>query len=125
VAALERLDDPATVLERIASWAGPDGVVVLAVPHLRSPRALLARFTGPGSRIRRAITPAALRRRFARHGFQPAFEVFFEDPRQAATRRRLGLVRGRWQPAQAAVRLLSLGLLDAARTEYAVVLRRW
>ena len=121
---LELLPDPATVLERMAAWAATDGVVVIAVPNVRSPRALLAKLTPPRTAMRWAISPAALRRRFAAHGFRPTFEVFFEDPRQAATRRRLGLVRNRWQLAQAAVRLLSFGVLDAARTEYAVVFRR-
>ena len=121
---LEDLPDPATVVERFAAWAAIDGVVVIAVPHLRSPRALVAKLTPPRTAMRRAISPAALRRRLAAHGFRPTFEVFFEDPRQTATRRRLGLIRNRWQLAQAAVRVLSLGLLDAARTEYAVVFRR-
>jgi hypothetical protein len=93
------------------------------VPNLRSPRGLSARLLGR-TRLRRALTPHALRRRFASHGFTPICQVFYEDTEQAAWRRRVGLTRTRWTFAQAAVRLLSGGLLDAARTEYIAIFRR-
>lgn len=145
---LEHVDNPATLLNRFAEWTAPDGLVVLAVPNLRSPKSLITKLSPhrfhvwfrrrvlgvahagtPGhgpypTTLRRAITPALMIRRFAARGFAPVFHVYFEDAKQAAFRRRIGLIGWRWQAAQAAVRVLSLGLLDAARSEYAVVFRR-
>ncbi len=120
---LDNLEDPAPILDRFAEWAGADGLVVLAVPNLRSPRGLWVRLTGK-VRLRRALTPRALRRRFGDKGFTPVFQVYFEDGDQAALRRRLRLTHGWWKAAQAMLRVISLGMLDAARTDYVVVFRR-
>jgi SAM-dependent methyltransferase len=120
---LDEMPGPAAVLDRFAHWTAPGGLVVLSVPNLRSPRGLSARLLRR-TRLRRALTPQALRRRFAAHGFTPICQVFYEDTEQAAWRRRVGLTRKRWTFAQAAVRVLSCGLLDAARTEYIAVFRR-
>jgi hypothetical protein len=74
--------------------------------------------------VRRTISPRALLRRFAARGYTPVFQAYFEDPAQAALRRRVRLTGRRWHLAQAAVRIGSLGWLDAARSEYAVIFRR-
>lgn len=144
---LEHVDDPASLLERLADWTCSGGLVVLAVPNLRSPKALITKLTPhrfhvwfrrrlgypnagkPGfgpypTTLRRPISPRQLLRRFARHGYTPAFQVYFEDAKQQKFRQQIGLIGNRWQWAQAVVRVLSLGLLDAARSEYAVVFRR-
>jgi hypothetical protein len=121
--ALDDVSDPATMLECLASWAGQDGVIALAATNLRSPRGLVARLSGR-LKLRRALTPPAIRRRLSQHGFAPVFGAYFEHPAQGAARRRLRLTHRRWKVAQAAVRLLSLGLLDAARTDYLAVFRR-
>ena len=120
---LDNLEDPAPVLDRFAQWAGQDGLIVLAVPNLRSPRGVLARLTGK-ARLRRSLTPRAMRRRFADRGFTPVFQVYFEDADQATFRRRFKITHGWWKAAQALVRVCSLGILDAARTDYVVVYRR-
>ena len=120
---LDGLADPGPVLDRFAEWVGEEGLVVLAVPNLRSVRGLLARLRGR-TRLRQQVTPRAMRRRFAEHGFVPVFQCYYEDSDQVAWRRRLRITQGRWTLAQAAVRVLSLGLLDAARTDYIVVFRR-
>jgi hypothetical protein len=145
---LEHVHDPGTVLDRLADWTCAGGLVVLAVPNLRSPKSLITKLTPhrfhvwfrrrvlgypnagkPGygpypTTLRRPIAPRRLLRRFARHGYTPAFQVYFEDAKQLRLRQRIGLTGDRWQWAQAAVRILSLGWLDAARSEYAVVFRR-
>jgi hypothetical protein len=120
---LDEMPAPGTVLDRFAAWTAPGGLVVLAVPNLRSVRGLVSRLLRR-SRLRRSLTPKALRRRFASHGFAPVCQVFYEDTDQVAWRRRVRLVRKRWTFAQAAVRLCSLGFLDAARTDYIAVFRR-
>jgi hypothetical protein len=120
---LDDMPEPGPVLDRFAEWTADGGIIVLALPNLRSPRGLLLRL-GRRVRLRRALTPRALRRRFAEQGFTPVLQVYFEDAEQAELRRRLHLVGGWWSALQTAVRVLTLGLLDAARTDYIVVLRR-
>jgi hypothetical protein len=120
---LDGLPDPAPVLDRFADWTALDGLVVIAVPNLLSPHGLLMRLTGR-AKLRRPVSPGAMRRRFVDRGFAPVFQAYFEDTEQAARRRRLGLTRARWKVAQALVRILSFGLLDAARTDYIAVFRR-
>ena len=120
---LDGLTDPATVLDRFARWTAPGGLIVLGVPNLRSPRGVLARLLRR-TRLRRELTPAALRRRFGRHGFTTAFHAYYEDSDQIEGRQRLRLTDGWWRAARAVVRVLSLGALDAARTDYLVVFRR-
>jgi hypothetical protein len=120
---LDSLEDPATILDRFAQWTGEGGLVVVAVTNVRSPRGLAARLLGR-SKLRRHVTPTALRRHFAGRGFTALLQVYFEDASQAEGRRRLRLTRRRWAVLQVAVRVLSLGLLDAARTDYIGVFRR-
>jgi hypothetical protein len=120
---LENLNDAAPVVDRFAGWTAHGGLVVVGVPNLRSPRGLWSRLRGR-YRLRRALTPHALCRRFAENGFQPVLQVYFEDAGQASRRRRLHITRRRWKAVQFAVRVLSLGLLDAARTDYIAVFRR-
>lgn len=142
---LEHATDPAALLERLAGWTAPGGLLVLAVPNLRSPKALATKLTPhrfhvwfrrrvlgypnagrPGfgpypTTLRRAIAPARLCRRLAGCGLVPVFQVYFEDGKQAAVRRRLRLTGWRWRAVCAVVRLLGL---RAERTEYAAVFRR-
>jgi hypothetical protein len=120
---LDRLEDPATMLDRFAQWTGEGGLVVLAVTNVRSPRGLLNRLVGP-AKLRRHVTPTAVRRHLAGRGFTALLQVYFEDESQAEGRRRLRITRRRWSVLQVAVRVLSLGLLDAARTDYIGVFRR-
>jgi SAM-dependent methyltransferase len=120
---LENLADPAAVLDRIAGWTAQGGLVVIGVPNLRSPRGLWLRLRGR-CRLRRALTPDSMRRRFAANGFAPVLQVYFEDTAHASRRRRLRVTRGRWKAAQIVVRALTLGLLDPARTDYIAVFRR-
>jgi len=145
---LEHVDDPGDIMDRLAGWTAPGGVVVLVVPNLRSPKSVLTKLTPhrfhvwfrrrvlgfpnagrPGygpypTTLRREISPVALRRRFAESGLYPVFQVYFEDPKQVALRRRLRVTGWRWRIVRMLVRAVSLGRLDAARSEYAVVLRR-
>ena len=145
---LEHVDRPEVLLDRFARMIAPGGLVVLAVPHLYSPKSLFTKLTPhafhvwfrrrvlgfpnagkPGygpypTTLRRAIAPAAITALVARHDLAPVFEGYFEDDKQTRFRRRLRITGWRWSLARALVRALSLGLLDAARSEYVVVLRR-
>jgi SAM-dependent methyltransferase len=145
---LEHVDDPAALLDRFAEWTARGGLVVVAVPHLRSLKSLVTKLTPhrfhvwvrrrvlgypnagkPGfgpypTTLRRPIAPAAMVRRFAEHGYTPVFQIYFEDAKQARFRRQIRLTGRLWQLTQAVVRVASLGQLDAARSEYAVIFRR-
>jgi SAM-dependent methyltransferase len=145
---LEHARDPAGLLDRLGSWTAPGGLLVLAVPHLRTPKALATKLTPhrfhvwfrrrvlgypnagrPGfgpypTTLRGAIAPRRLTRRLAGHGLSPVCQLYFEDAKQAALRHRVRLTGWRWRLACALTRAVSLGALDAQRTEYAVVLER-
>jgi hypothetical protein len=120
---LDGLADPATMLDRFARWTAPGGLVVLGVPHLRSPRGLFARLRGR-TRLRRELTPAALRKRFDGHGFTRVFHLHYEDSDQVELRGRLRITGAWWRVLQIGVRVSTAGALDAARTDYLVVFRR-
>jgi SAM-dependent methyltransferase len=145
---LEHAHDPAGLLDRLARWTAPGGLLVLAVPHLRSPKALVTKLTPhrfhvwfrrqvlgfpnagrPGfgpypTTLRPATAPRRMTGRLAAHGLVPVFERYFEDTKQATLRRRVRLTGWRWRLACALTRAASLGALDAARTEYVAVFRR-
>ncbi len=120
---LDGLSDPASVLDRFTAWTAHSGLVVLAVPNPRSLRGLWLRMARRAP-LRKALTGSALRRRFTRAGFTPLLQLYFEDGQHAQRRRQLRLTGGRWRTVQALTRILSLGLFDAARTDYIAVFRR-
>jgi SAM-dependent methyltransferase len=145
---LEHVDRPDVLLDRFATWAAPGGLVVLAVPDLRSPKALLTKLTPhrfhvwfrrrvlgfpnagtPGygpypTTLRSAIAPRAIAERCAVHGLSAVFEASFEDGKQVSVRAKLRLTGWRWRAVRVVTRVLTAGALDAMRTEYVVVLRR-
>jgi len=71
---LEHLDDPASALERVRSWLGPGGLVLVGVPNVGS---LQARIAGPAwmhfdvPRHRLHLTPGGLHSLFDRSGLEP------------------------------------------------------
>jgi SAM-dependent methyltransferase len=71
---LEHMPDPAATLERVRSWLGPGGVVLVGVPNLDSLQAQLA---GPKwfhldlPRHRTHFTARGVRELFARTRFEP------------------------------------------------------
>lgn len=145
---LEHLDRPDQVLARFAGAARPGGLVVLAVPNLRSPKSLLAKFTPhrfhvwfrrrvlgrpragtPGhgpypTTLRLSIDPGRLIRRAARLGLTVVHIGWYEDSKQQQLRHRFRLTGVAWRVVRGIVKVGSFGLLDAARTELLLVLRR-
>jgi SAM-dependent methyltransferase len=145
---LEHVDRPDVLLDRFATWTSPGGLVVLAVPNLRSPKALVTKLTPhrfhvwfrrrvlgfpnagkPGygpypTTLRSSIAPRAIAKRCAAHGLSPVFEASFEDPKQVSVRTKLRLSGWRWSAVRALTQVLSAGVLDAMRSEYVVVLQR-
>jgi ubiquinone/menaquinone biosynthesis C-methylase UbiE len=145
---LEHVSDPAALLDAFARWATPGGLIVLAVPSLRSLKALVTKLTPhkfhvwfrrrvlgfsnagkPGygpypTTLRWPIRPKGLRRWASHAGLEVVFEGYFEDDKQVSVRRRLRLTGQVWIILCALTRTVSLGLLDAARTELLLMVRR-
>ncbi|MEV6523711.1 class I SAM-dependent methyltransferase [Longispora sp. NPDC051575] len=145
---LEHVDRPELLIERFANWLRPGGLMVLAVPHLASPKSLVTKWTPhsfhiwfrrkvagsanagkPGfgpypTTLRRSIAPRNLARRAADLGLSVAFEGYFEDNKQRKLRQKLRVTGAGWRAARGLTRVASLGQLDALRTEYLVVLQK-
>jgi SAM-dependent methyltransferase len=145
---LDHLDRPDVLLARLSTWLRPGGLLVLAVPHLASPKALVAKWTPHTLRVwyrrrvagspnagkpgfgpypialRRSIAPRQLSRRAAELGFDVVFEGYFEDAKQRRLREKLRVTGLRWRAARGLTRAASLGRLDAERTEYLAVLQK-
>jgi SAM-dependent methyltransferase len=145
---LEHVHAPRALLASFARWVAPGGLIVLAVPNLRSPKALVTKLTPhrfhvwfrrrvlgfpnagkPGygpypTTLRGAIAPAALRRWAADSGLDVVFEAYFEEGKQVRVRRRLRVTGAQWAVVRALTRILSVGLLDAERTELLLITRR-
>ncbi|WP_018351723.1 class I SAM-dependent methyltransferase [Longispora albida] len=145
---LEHVDRPDLLVERFAGWLRPGGLMVLAVPHLASPKSLVTKWTPhsfhiwfrrriagsqnagkPGfgpypTTLRRSIAPRHLARRATDLGLSVAFEGYFEDNKQRKLREKLKMTGMSWRAAQGLTRAASLGQLDARRTEYLVVLQK-
>ena len=144
---LEHLGRPLGVLRRFFTAIKHDGIIILAFPNVLSVKGLVAKYTpfrlhalasrfvygdrvgSPGYEVcptvlRYSIAPNAIARYAVRHGHDVSFFAVFESGMQQKFRERLGLVKTRWWLFRAAVRLVTLGWLDAEGTDCIMVLRR-
>jgi hypothetical protein len=74
--------------------------------------------------LRLEISPRTLLAEVERQGLEVLHLDWFEDPKQRRIRHRFRMTGPAWSAVRAAVRALSLGRLDAARTDLVVLLRR-
>jgi SAM-dependent methyltransferase len=143
----EHLRHPERAVARFARALRPGGIVVLALPNAHSVKGLITKFTpfrfhvwvrrrllgrahagtpghGPFPTFMRfSVAPGRLRHLAASHGLHVRYFGTFEDPKQAAIRRKFG-IRGRvWTLVQRVTSALSGGRLETARTECLVVLQ--
>jgi SAM-dependent methyltransferase len=145
---LEHVDDPRVLLNSFARWLAPGGLLVLAVPSLLSPKALVTKFTPhrfhvwvrreilgfpnagkPGhgpypTTLRRSIAPGALRSWASDQGLDVLFEGYFEDEKQVSIRKRLRLTGPPWTLFRCLLAIASIGVCDPARTELVLMVRR-
>lgn len=141
---LEHVEEPDVVFGALARALHPGGVLVIAVPQVRSPKALVTKFTpqsfhewfyvhvldrdpdSHGTPFRTvldpSIAPQRLRRLAAAMGLDVIAEESFEDNKQRQVRSKVRLGGTAW----AAVRAISRAVIrhDAADTDYIAVFRR-
>jgi SAM-dependent methyltransferase len=144
----EHLAHPERALVRFARAVRPGGLVVLAIPNVWTPKAMVTKFTPFAAHVafRRyllgeasagtpgcgpfpttmplSIAPAPLLGLAAACRLHPVHVERFEDEKQMRVRTMLRLTGWRWRLVEKAVRALSRGRLDATQTELIVVLRR-
>lgn len=140
---LEHVEEPDVVFGKLARSLKPGGVMVIAVPQVRSPKALVTRYTPQAVHewfYRRvlgrdpetngtpfetvldpAIAPDRLRRLSKAFGMTVLAEEEFEDNKQRQFREKMRVTGWRWSAARALSRLLARH--DAAATDYLVALK--
>lgn len=141
---LEHLDNPEKALLNLWSALKPNGVLILAVPHARSVRGLVTRFTPHwfhkwirgllGGSIDRpdpfptvmssAIMPRRLCAFAQRHNLTVEFSSEFECWEQKKLRAKLKLTGGAFQIVEALVRTLSVGVVTIGVTDAIVVMQK-
>jgi SAM-dependent methyltransferase len=145
---LEHVDKPVRLLAALARVTAPGGLVILAVPNLMSPKSLVAKFTphafhvwwrrrilgrpnagkpghGPHpTTLRAAIAPSRLVKHADKAGLDLVMAWMFEDAKQQQAREKVRMTGAAWGVVWRTVQLLSLGTLDARRTELLLLLRR-
>ncbi len=141
---LEHVEEPDVVFGALARALRPGGVMVIAVPQVRSPKALVTKFTpqsfhewfyvhvlgrDPESHgtpfqtvLDPAIAPQRLRRLANALGLDVVAEESFEDNKQRQVRSKVHLDGRAWAAARAVSRALIHH--DAADTDYIAVFRR-
>ena len=145
---LEHVDEPDKIIEGFVRSLKPGGLLALAVPNLRSPKSIITKFTPhsfhvwfrrhvlgrkhagtPGhgpypTTLRRAIGPKTLTRQASSLGLEVVHVGYYEDSKQVMARRK-AYVRGpAWSAVKGIVKVGSLGQLDAAKSEFLILLRR-
>ncbi|HEY1489342.1 MAG TPA: class I SAM-dependent methyltransferase [Micromonosporaceae bacterium] len=145
---LEHVDRPAEIITGFARAVKPGGIIALAVPNLHSPKSVITKFTPhmfhvwfrrhilgrklagtPGhgpypTTLRRAIAPGSMTRLAERLGLDVVHVGWYEDGKQIQAREKAHVTGAAWSAVRGAVKVGSLGVLDAARSEFLVILRR-
>jgi hypothetical protein len=142
------VDRPGDMIAGFARAVKPGGLIALAVPNLRSPKSIITKFTPhafhvwfrrnilgrkhagtPGhgpypTTLRRAIAPGTLTRQAEQLGLEVVHVGWYEDSKQIMARTKAHVTGPAWAIVRGVVKGGSLGLLDAAASEFLVVLRR-
>jgi SAM-dependent methyltransferase len=145
---LEHLAEPTNVISKFLRAVTPGGLVLLALPNVRSLKSLVAKYTplsfhllvhrliygqragvAPGYEVcptylRYSIAPRAIVKLATHHGFDVDFFSTYESGMQRRFRENFGLVGRLWQVACVLVRLLSVGIIEAEATDCVLILRR-
>jgi SAM-dependent methyltransferase len=145
---LEHVDKPDEIIAGFARALKPGGVLALAVPNLRSPKSIITKFTPhafhvwfrrnvlgrkhagtPGhgpypTTLRRAIGPRTMIRNAADLGLEVVHVGWYEDSKQIMARKKAHVTGPAWTVVRGTVKVGSLGMMDAARSEFLIVLHK-
>jgi len=143
---LEHLEKPEAAIENFAHAIAPGGIIILAMPNLRSIKALITKITphwfhvwayrhvfghksagrdgnGPfRTLLKPAIAPESLVKLAESNGLVVSYLSLYEGPAIRDLRRRLRLTGPVWSAAKFFVKALSFGKLDAENTDCIIVL---
>jgi SAM-dependent methyltransferase len=145
---LEHLSTPEKALANFARAIKPDGLIILAFPSPRTVKGLITKLTphwfhiwayrhifghplaGVGGRapfetfMRWSLSPRAIRRLASEKGLAVEYFVIYEGYPQRRLRSRLKVTGPIWWIVKMIPKVLSLGFIDAERTDCLVVLRK-
>jgi SAM-dependent methyltransferase len=145
---LEHLPNPDQALERFRDTIKDGGLLVLSLPNVLSVKGLVTKFTPHAFHVwtyrrvfgmkdagtddnapfptflRFSIRPSRILRFARENGFAVEYYHSFEWHVQTQLRERVHLVGPAWWLVRSLVSILSLGRVDAERTDFIVVLRR-
>jgi SAM-dependent methyltransferase len=145
---LEHVPHPERAIDNFARAVRDDGIVILAVPNVRSIKGLVTKYTphrfhlwvhrsllgradaGTDGRgpfptfLRAAIAPTALLRAASGAGLAATYVRSYEGNQQKRLRAKFGIVGPVWTVIRALVRTFSFGAISPDRTDCLMVLAR-
>jgi SAM-dependent methyltransferase len=145
---LEHLPDPKKALGNMFGAVKVGGIIILAFPNIHSVKGLLTKFTPhwfhvlmyrkiyrderaglPGAApfpvyMRLSMAPSAVQALAVLHSLSVVYAHYSESHFQRELRERLGIVDRWWLGIKLAVRVLTLGRIDAEQSEFILVLQR-
>jgi SAM-dependent methyltransferase len=146
---LEHLSRPKQALENFRASIRADGIIILAMPNVRSLKGLFTKCTpfsvhvwfyrhlfrkplktgtddmGPfPTFLRFSISPDAIQKYARRAGLTPLYLAKYESSMQRTARQRIGISGWRWRLVKAAVKIVSVSLIDAEASDYIIVLAK-
>jgi SAM-dependent methyltransferase len=145
---LEHVPHPERAMRNFSSAVRDDGIVIMAIPNVRSIKGLATKFTpyrfhlwvhrsllgradaGTDGRgpfptfLRAAIAPRALLRAASDAGLAAAYVALYEGNQQRRLREKFRVVGAAWSIVKWFVRTLSFGAISPDQTDCLLVLRR-
>lgn len=145
---LEHVPHPERAIGNLAGAVRDDGIVIIAVPNVRSIKGLVTKFTpyrfhlwvhrsllgradagidgrGPfPTFLRAAVAPRALVRAAADSGLAPVFLSLYEGNQQRRLRERFRIVGPAWSIVRGVVRAVTFGTISPDRTDCLMVFAR-
>lgn len=145
---LEHLTAPEKALSNFVGALKPGGLIILAFPSPYSVKGLITRLSPHGFHVwayrhmfghplagvegrgpfktflRRSLAPGAIRRFVLENGLSTEYFTIYEGVPQRRLRSRLKVVGPIWWIVKMIPKVLSLGVVDAERTDCLVILRK-
>jgi 2-polyprenyl-3-methyl-5-hydroxy-6-metoxy-1,4-benzoquinol methylase len=140
---LEHLRSPETVLQSFSRATRRSGLIIIAGPNLLSIKGIVTKFTPHAfhswfyrtfvkfssrepfkTSLKRSASPKAIMRWAGRERLSIAFVQYYESYVQSALREKLRLTGLVWSLIQTCTRVVTLGRIDAAETDFIMVLQK-